>query len=222
MRQVTDSLFVVNQAELESVLLRVASAEFIGFVALTNADLYVNAKGDRKAGAKCPYKGVQKRQDVSRAITCFEYERSRNNENARLHAKAIEQAADAGDLTLVAALRAEGPAKHDLQPRKWGERIAKTPFIRHKGELYLETRLQKTGPAAANVQTTYFDECDKEIKKDDLANWIKPKKVQEGEPAEFWYREYRMDHIVEIRAMGVVYVVEELAKFSRTPIQAAA
>jgi hypothetical protein len=191
-------------------------------VALTDADLYVNANGDRKAGQKCPFKGVQKRADISRAMTCFEYLRARNNENARLHGQQVEALRAEGKEAEAAALEQAGPKEHELQPRRWGERIQGTPFIRHKDNMYLELMLRKAGPASASTVTSYFDENGQEIDKAALAPWIKKRAESESDPQEFWYREYRTDHIVEVRAFGEVYIVRELAAYARTKEEQAA
>jgi hypothetical protein len=81
--------------------------------------------------------------------------------------------------------------------------------------------LRKEGPAAACVKTSYVDENGNDINKEDLADWIKPKRVGENDPVEFYYREYRTDHIVEIRMGGEVYVVEALKQYARTNKEAA-
>ena len=216
------TIHYVSQNELEGILLRVATVETLGIVALTDADLYVNAGGDRKAGVKCPFQNVQKRALVKRAMTCFSYVRSRDNENARHWGAAIEAARATGDEAAALALEAAGPIKHDLQPRKWGERIQNTPFIRHKDNLYLEMRMQKEGPAKTIVETSYFDEQGNEVSKTDLAPWVKPKRVNDNDPVDFFYREYRTDHVVEVRAGGEVYIVNELAPYAETKAEAIA
>ena len=211
----------VSQNELEGILLRVAGVETLGIVALTDPDLYVNAGGDRKAGVKCPFKDVQKRAVVKRAMTNFSYLRSRDNENARHWGKQIEALREAGNVAEAEALEAAGPAKHELQPRTWGERLQGTPFIRHKGNLYLEMRMQKDGPAKTLVETSYFAEG-KPVTKDELAPWIKAKKVNDNDPIDFYYREYRTDHIVEVRSGGETYVVTDLAAYAESkPAEAA-
>ena len=216
------SIHYISQNELQGILLAtVTSVETLGIVALTDPDLYVNAGGDRKAGVKCPFKDVQKRAVVKRAMTNFSYLRSRNNENARHHGQQVEALRAEGKLDEAAALEAAGAPEHELQPRKWGERLQGTPFIRHKGQLYLEMRLQKDGPAKTIVETSYFAEG-KPVTKDELAPWIKPHKVNENDPVDFMYREYRMDHVVEVRADGEVYIVNELAPYAETVKQAAA
>ena len=216
------TIHYVNQNELEGIMLRIAKVETLGIVALTDPGLYVNANGDRKAGAKCPFQGVQKRAVVRRAMTNFVYARSRDNENARLWGEAIEAAREAGDEAQAEALEAAGPQTHELQPRKWGERLAGTPFIRHNGQLYLEMRMQKEGPAKTLVETTYLDENGNEVSKEALTPWVKPKRESEADPQTFYYREYRMDHVVEVRSGGEVYIVKELSKYAETKEQAAA
>ena len=211
------SIHYISQNELQGILLAtVTSVETLGIVALTDPDLYVNAGGDRKAGVKCPFKDVQKRAVVKRAMTNFSYLRSRDNENARHWGAEVEALRAAGNVAEAEALEAAGPAKHELQPRTWGERLQGTPFIRHKGNLYLEMRMQKDGPAKTIVETTYLGQDGKEVSKDDLAPWIKAKKVNDNDPVDFFYREYRTDHIVEVRCDGEVYIVNELAPYAET------
>jgi len=40
-----------------------------------------------------------------------------------------------------------------------------------------------------------------------LADWLKPYKRRDDEPHDFDYREYRFDHILEVRAEGIRYIV---------------
>ena len=82
--------------------------------------------------------------------------------------------------------------------------------------------MQKEGPAKTIVETSYFDEQGNEVSKTDLAPWVKPKRVSDSDPVDFFYKEYRTDHVVEVRAGGEVYIVNELAPYAETKAEAIA
>lgn len=59
-------------------------------------------------------------------------------------------------------LAAEGkdPSSFELGPRKWGERIKNTPFITHKGELYLEVIFLKAGKSEYFLDDTPIEKSE--------------------------------------------------------------
>jgi hypothetical protein len=211
----------VSADEMAGILLRIMSARAIGVVSVTEPNcFYARKGGSRKKDAEpCP--PVMKRQHVA-GMTCFEYERARNNDNAREWSRQVETLRQAGDENGARALEQEGPKKHELHPRKWGQRVLGTPFIRHtpKGEtepkLYVEMMISTgNNPSwpSGYISRSYFDPStgtEYSLKADEpnsLADWLKPYERDEEQPHDFDYREFRIDHIEEVRHEGEVYVL---------------
>jgi len=216
----------VSEEELAGILLKIQGAKAIGIVARTKPSCFYKGKnGSRKADAElCP--PVVKKAHVS-GMTCFAYANARNNDNAREWARQVEALRDEGQEEEAVALEQEGPKQHEPQPRKWGERIQGTPFIRHTkdGETYLYLELMVSNgnnPAwpSGYGEKSYVHPTDPKVQytleeaeegKISLAAWLKPYKPRKNDPFDFNYREYRLDHIEEVRHEGVVYVVKRQA-----------
>jgi hypothetical protein len=54
-------------------------------------------------------------------------------------------------------LAAEGKGEFEVGPRAWGERIKDTPFVTHKGALYLEVIFLKAGERHFTVDGQPYD-----------------------------------------------------------------
>ncbi|KKL53560.1 hypothetical protein LCGC14_2274200 [marine sediment metagenome] len=79
-------------------------------------------------GKSKKYKGIVKKQSYVNGIINFNYENSVNRQRER-----------------------EGNIPDfQVKPRKWGERVKNTPLITHKGNIYLEMKVQKV------LRTEYF------------------------------------------------------------------
>lgn len=91
----------------------------------------------------------------------------------------------------------------EVHPRKWGERIPNTPFVLHKGQLYLETLIL----GVSNTQY-FFD--GKEVQKSDIADFLAEKTSSDtynlGNNQPVW-RDYKLSSIKEIKTNGEVYQV---------------
>lgn len=242
----------VSQGELEAILIRVRSAKAVGIVALTLPScFYARIGGSRKADAElCP--PVLKKQHVV-GMTCFEYERARNNDNARDWARQVDALKAEGKAEEASILEAKGPEKHELKSRNDSrERIEGTPLVRNaEGNIYVQMMIPtgnhpqwpsgrretsycfdpahsnlllehwaKYGPKA--MMEAYGEESLnskpaveyslEEGEKNSLYQWLKPYSRSKADPVDFDYREYRTDHILEVRHEGVRYVVRREAR----------
>lgn len=92
----------------------------------------------------------------------------------------------------------------EAEPRKWGTRIAKTPFVNHKGKLYLETKIQKS-------ISTVFKFNGVEIPRETIEKFLR--KGKEGARQEVdnpvILRDYDLDNIYAITFGGEQYVVKK-------------
>lgn len=90
------------------------------------------------------------------------------------------------------------------QPRKWGERIKGTPFVSHKGKLYVEIQPFRS------LSTAYIvnGEVPRIVRKEDIAQYltpVRPSKLQADAGLtdhQVIVRDFRIDRLREIRAMG--------------------
>jgi len=90
-------------------------------------------------------------------------------------------------------------------PRKWGNRIPKTPLVEHKGKLYLECRfLSLVGTPKYMVDDmTFIDESA-------LANWLVKKKSNAGHQGvtnEIILRDFSLSSILEIHIDNERYII---------------
>lgn len=109
----------------------------------------------------------------------------------------------------------EGHAEPEFiaQPRKWGERIAGSPLVRHKDMLYLELKVERS----VEQPLFYLDGelLDETSEKDkmilaDIQRWIKPSRqaaTQETDK-EIILRDYKLDNILSIRCGGEDYRIK--------------
>ena len=85
------------------------------------------------------------------------------------------------------------------EPRKWGERVAGTPFVAHKGALYLELKVER-----AVEEPVYL--CDgQEIDRAQIAAYLPKRRSNAGHQGveqEVILRDYRVDSIREITFGG--------------------
>jgi hypothetical protein len=91
----------------------------------------------------------------------------------------------------------------EVQPRKWGERVPNTPFVMHKGQLYLETLI-------LGVSDTRYFLDGQEVKKSDIAQFLSEKPNSDtydlGSFAPIW-RDYKLANIREITTDKQTYQV---------------
>lgn len=94
------------------------------------------------------------------------------------------------------------------QPRKWGERIAGSPFVKHGDTLYLELKVERTveRPLFYLDGELLVEEYDNDVL-EDIKKYIKiPKQAMTQETdKEIILRDYRLDNILSIRCGGQDY-----------------
>ena len=105
-------------------------------------------------------------------------------------------------------IREGGEGTFQVKPRKWGERVVGTPLVEHKGNTYLELKVEKV------VKTDYFQVDDGKItpcQKGDIAHLMRkpsPNGGHQGVTKEIILRDYDLSNIVELRIGGVVYQID--------------
>ena len=243
----SENIQYVSENELVGILVRCQSARAFGIVALTVPSCFSARKGGSRKGSEPACPPVMKRQHVT-CIGNFEYERFRNNDNARVWSRQVEALRAEGKEEEARALEQEGPKVHELGGRKDSrKRIEGTPLVRNdKGFVYFQTMI----PTGAHPQwprgrheTSYcylpdhrgllldhwaaygpkaqVEEYPEDVlaimpaveycldpgQPNSLADWLKPYKKRPGDPVDADYREYRFDHILEVRHEGVRYIV---------------
>jgi hypothetical protein len=105
-------------------------------------------------GQQNPMQGKIKKVTTGSQVMIFKNGKGyKNMVNRRLKKQ------NAGDLTTIALFEAIADSGFEPGPRQWGERVDGTPFVEHKGKLYLECIFVKPG------KSTYLlgdQEIDKE------------------------------------------------------------
>lgn len=101
--------------------------------------------------------------------------------------------------------REQQPTDFIALPRKWGQRVRGCPLVLHVAEelqLYLEVKIER-------VERLYFDAITFEpIDEKQLASFFKkkrPSRQKLNRPVEL--RDYRLDHVAEVRLAGQVWRV---------------
>lgn len=131
-------------------------------------------------GEANPYKGQIIKVATTNGVINWNYERSVNRQRAR-----------------------EGSeADFEAYPRKWGERLAGTPLVQHKGKTYVELKVEKS------VDYDYFDLSGKPVDADLIKPYLrKPGASRQEVAKEVICRDYDVENILEIRVDGEQYQV---------------
>ena len=93
----------------------------------------------------------------------------------------------------------------EVKPRQWGERVPNTPFVLHKGQLYLETLILGVS------DTRYFFDG-KEVQKSDIKDYLNEKTDKNsdnyglGDSAPIW-RDYKLSNIRQVTTDGQTWEV---------------
>lgn len=101
----------------------------------------------------------------------------------------------------------EGEAKDFVaQPRKWGVHIDGTPLIEHKGNYYVEMKVEKS------LDSRYEDGAGNELENDvlDLVKQfipVKNKPATQGTEKEVICRDYKVSTILSLTYRGTCYLV---------------
>lgn len=115
-----------------------------------------------------PFSNLKKVSKVSGAIG-FNYQNSVNN----------------------ALAKEDKESDFESKPRKWGEKIAGTPLVKHKDKFYLEMKAQ-------NGQSDYFNDQGR-VSKEDIKPWEYAKSSRQGLENEVIIRDFSIDNISRVK-----------------------
>lgn len=134
-----------------------------------------------KGGKKNPQQGRVTKVMTGATVMCF------SNTNGSAY-----------NAMVLRRLEAEGkdPASFELSPRAWGERIAGTPFVEHKGAHYLEVIFLRAGAVQYRIDGKPVDESEIEGLPE------KREGEQGGLENKVVIRTFAMDSITALRANG--------------------
>ena len=84
------------------------------------------------------------------------------------------------------------------QERKWGERLQGTPFVEHKGKLYLEMKVERS------LDSVYIDvRTGEEVDKEKLQPFL-----QDPPDSVVVLRDYALENIKQIAMKGALHIIE--------------
>lgn len=135
-------------------------------------------------GKSKKHKGICVKQSTVNGIANWHYEKAVNRQRQR-----------------------EGKtADFEVKPRKWGERIQGTPLVEHKGNFYLEMKVERV------LDTRYFlttDEGYVPTTKEAVADHLRPSRgaPNQGVDRDVILRDYKVESIVTLRMGGREYQV---------------
>lgn len=125
-----------------------------------------------------PYVGAVKLSTVNCVVNC-NYSNSVNNQCAR----------------------EDIDTEFESAPRQWGQRIQGTPFVEHKGEFYLETKVERS------LGETKIVHNGKELSWEDVQEFLPKKNEGARQPNEkkvIW-RDYKVSSIKSVTVNGTTY-----------------
>jgi hypothetical protein len=163
----------MNYATVSNALIALSGGVFVGIDTETKVTL--------KGGKKNPLQGRVTKRTSNATVMCFS--------NA---------GGSAYDNMVKRRLTAEGkdPDSFKLGDRAWGERIAGTPFIEHKGKHYLEVIFMRAGTTVVMVDGVETD-------KDTIEGMpVASTSGQGGLENQVIIRTYALDSLVGLRASG--------------------
>ncbi len=102
------------------------------------------------------------------------------------------------------AKRENVSTEFDVQPRKWGERIKGTSLVEHKGNYYLEAKVEKV------FQTRYMDIDGNELDKQDVLPFLPKKResaTQDRLEKKIYLRDFKLASIRKFAFDGKLYFI---------------
>jgi hypothetical protein len=91
-----------------------------------------------------------------------------------------------------------------IQPRKWGTRIKGTSLVEHKGNYYLETKVEKV------YSTRYVDIDGNELNKEDVLPFLPKKRessTQDELEKKIYLRDFKLSSIKRLAFGGKMFLV---------------
>lgn len=142
------------------------------------------------------YGRVVKVQDLSASVGSWSYSKAVNNRRQKEWQKA-----------LLSDENTPQPAEFVPEARKWGQRVPNTPFVEHKGQLYVELSVHNC------LRQVYLDDQGNPVSKELLEPYLPKKK--EGERQELdnpvILRDVKVENIVSVTYGGQTVEVQEQA-----------
>lgn len=92
----------------------------------------------------------------------------------------------------------------DVQPRKWGIRLPNSPLVEHKGNFYLEAKVEKV------FQTRFTDVDGIELSKEDVLPFLPKKResaTQDRLEKKVYLRDFKLASIQKFAFDGKIYLV---------------
>ena len=102
------------------------------------------------------------------------------------------------------AKRENVSTEFDVQPRKWGERIKGTSLVEHKGNYYLEAKVEKV------FQTRFTDIDGNELDKQDVLPFLPKKResaTQDRLEKKIYLRDFKLASIRKFAFDGKLYFI---------------
>ena len=163
----------MNYETAKNAFADLAGATFVGMDTATPVKL--------KGGKKNPYQDRVTKVMTGAQVMSF------SNENGSAY-----------DAMVKRRLAAEGkdPESFELAPRAWGQRIAGTPFVEHKGKHYLEVIFLRSGAVEYLLDGEPVDANTIEGMPD------KPTATQAGLENTVVIRTFALENITALRAFG--------------------
>ena len=95
----------------------------------------------------------------------------------------------------------------EAAPRQWGRKISPM-FVEHKGELYLETKVERS------IETKYLDSLDREIPAEALKPFLpsRSESSRQETEKEIIVRDYKLASIASLTVRGESYIVIRSAR----------
>jgi hypothetical protein len=165
----------MNRNTAQAAFANLAGGTFVGLDSLTTVKL--------KGGKKNPMQGRVTKLMYDATVMAF------SNTNSNAYENMVNR-----------RLQAEGKPAFLVGPRAWGERVDGTPFVEHKGSLYLEVIFMK----AAGKTTFFLDGA--EIAREDITGLEEAVEGRQGDlENKVIIRTFALDSVVALRANGTEY-----------------
>jgi hypothetical protein len=169
----------MNVAQFQSLLETAnGKASFITLTTLTEPDW----KALKDTAGVNPHKGLVKKRTKINGVFNWSYEAAVNRQRVR-----------------------EGTTPDfESLPRKWGTRVHGTPWVEHKGKIYLELKCQ-------NVYEVEYVDDNLNVVHDGVKEYVKPKASQprQGLENETILRDYTVTNILSFTWNGNFYTIDE-------------
>lgn len=172
----------ITEKKLLNILENIKGTTAVSIVSITIPKYLKQSRTKREP---FPFKILPKKISVVSGMIGFNYQNSVNNQR----------------------LREEKQDDFVAEPRKWGERVPKTPFVTYKDEYYLEIKVQSS-------ESVYLLR-NKPIAKELLEDFLpKSSSSRQELDKEVILRDYKISNIYTIKLMNEVYIIKQLPNYN--------